>query len=207
MPPSPGASPTSRLSAISCRVLRRGAGRGRINPYQRDPAELEAAVDQAGHARSDASDRRHREELHHRRDQLRGGQPPEDDRYAQGQDRRHRELHSRTGRWRSARPRASSRSSDGARPLGRSIRPCAARARAAHDVSHIHIRYIWPLPSNLGTLLQSYEQHPRAGDEYRPAEDRAARPVSWSTPSRSTKSPANPSGSPRSKHAIDQALA
>ncbi len=33
------------------------------------------------------------------------------------------------------------------------------RARAAGgDVSHIHIRHLWPLPRNLGTLLRSYER-------------------------------------------------
>ncbi len=33
------------------------------------------------------------------------------------------------------------------------------RARAAGaDVSHIHIRHLWPLPRNLGTLLKSYER-------------------------------------------------
>ncbi|NWO96467.1 2-oxoglutarate ferredoxin oxidoreductase subunit alpha, partial [Escherichia coli] len=26
-----------------------------------------------------------------------------------------------------------------------------------HDVSHVHIRHIWPLPKNLGALLKSYE--------------------------------------------------
>ena len=32
-----------------------------------------------------------------------------------------------------------------------------SRARG-HDVSHIHLRYIWPLPRNLGDLLRSYER-------------------------------------------------
>ena len=33
------------------------------------------------------------------------------------------------------------------------------RARAnGTDVSHIHIRHLWPLPRNLGTLLKSYER-------------------------------------------------
>ncbi len=33
------------------------------------------------------------------------------------------------------------------------------RARAAGaDVSHIHIRHLWPFPRNLGTLLRSYEK-------------------------------------------------
>jgi 2-oxoglutarate ferredoxin oxidoreductase subunit alpha len=26
------------------------------------------------------------------------------------------------------------------------------------DVSHIHLRYIWPLPRNLGDLLKGYDQ-------------------------------------------------
>ena len=29
---------------------------------------------------------------------------------------------------------------------------------AGYDVSHIHLRYIWPLPRNLGDLLRSYDQ-------------------------------------------------
>jgi 2-oxoglutarate ferredoxin oxidoreductase subunit alpha len=32
-----------------------------------------------------------------------------------------------------------------------------ARMRGA-DVSHIHLRYLWPLPRNLGPLLRSYER-------------------------------------------------
>jgi len=32
-----------------------------------------------------------------------------------------------------------------------------ARSRGA-DVSHIHLRYLWPLPRNLGTLLRNYQQ-------------------------------------------------
>ena len=32
-----------------------------------------------------------------------------------------------------------------------------ARARGL-DVSHIHVRHIWPLPKNLGQLLKSYEK-------------------------------------------------
>ena len=33
------------------------------------------------------------------------------------------------------------------------------RARAkGHDVSHIHVRHVWPLPGNLGDLLKSYEK-------------------------------------------------
>jgi 2-oxoglutarate ferredoxin oxidoreductase subunit alpha len=27
-----------------------------------------------------------------------------------------------------------------------------------YDVSHIHLRYIWPLPRNLGELLHSYDK-------------------------------------------------
>jgi 2-oxoglutarate ferredoxin oxidoreductase subunit alpha len=39
-------------------------------------------------------------------------------------------------------------------PIAQAVR----RARAkGHDVSHVHIRHIWPLPSNLGDLLKSYE--------------------------------------------------
>jgi 2-oxoglutarate ferredoxin oxidoreductase subunit alpha len=30
--------------------------------------------------------------------------------------------------------------------------------REGLDVSHIHVRHIWPLPANLGELLKSYDQ-------------------------------------------------
>ncbi|WP_034159430.1 2-oxoacid:acceptor oxidoreductase subunit alpha [Sphingomonas sp. ERG5] len=30
--------------------------------------------------------------------------------------------------------------------------------RKGHDVSHIHIRHIWPMPANLGELLKGYDQ-------------------------------------------------
>ena len=39
-------------------------------------------------------------------------------------------------------------------PIAQAVR--RARARG-HDVSHVHIRHIWPLPKNLGDLLSSYE--------------------------------------------------
>ena len=32
-----------------------------------------------------------------------------------------------------------------------------ARARGL-DVSHVHVRYVWPLPENLGDLLKGYEK-------------------------------------------------
>ncbi|MEP9360610.1 2-oxoacid:acceptor oxidoreductase subunit alpha [Sphingomonas sp. KR3-1] len=39
-------------------------------------------------------------------------------------------------------------------PIAQAVR----RARSkGHDVSHVHIRHIWPLPKNLGALLGSYE--------------------------------------------------
>ncbi|MDE0702746.1 MAG: 2-oxoacid:acceptor oxidoreductase subunit alpha [Rhodospirillaceae bacterium] len=39
-------------------------------------------------------------------------------------------------------------------PIGRAVSNMRARG---HDVSHIHIRHIWPMPRNLGDLLNSYE--------------------------------------------------
>ncbi|NIJ64620.1 2-oxoglutarate ferredoxin oxidoreductase subunit alpha [Sphingomonas leidyi] len=39
-------------------------------------------------------------------------------------------------------------------PIAQAVR--RARSRG-HDVSHVHIRHIWPLPKNLGDLLKSYE--------------------------------------------------
>tara|TARA_R110000782_G_scaffold48551_1_gene106199 strand:+ start:41101 stop:42984 length:1884 start_codon:yes stop_codon:yes gene_type:complete len=39
------------------------------------------------------------------------------------------------------------------------IHQAVKRARAkGHDVSHIHIRHIWPMPKNMGDLLKSYER-------------------------------------------------
>jgi len=39
------------------------------------------------------------------------------------------------------------------------IHQAVRRKRAeGHDVSHIHIRHIWPLPANLGELLKSYDK-------------------------------------------------
>ena len=39
------------------------------------------------------------------------------------------------------------------------IEQAVLRARAGGaDVSHIHLRHIWPLPRNLGTLLRGYEK-------------------------------------------------
>ena len=40
-------------------------------------------------------------------------------------------------------------------PIQQGVR--RARARGA-DVSHIHVRYLWPLPRNLGALLRNYER-------------------------------------------------
>ncbi len=39
-------------------------------------------------------------------------------------------------------------------PIAQAVR--RARGRG-HDVSHLHLRHIWPLPENLGDLLKSYE--------------------------------------------------
>jgi 2-oxoglutarate ferredoxin oxidoreductase subunit alpha len=39
------------------------------------------------------------------------------------------------------------------------IRQAVRRARAkGQDVSHIHVRHIWPMPANLGELLKSYDK-------------------------------------------------
>jgi 2-oxoglutarate ferredoxin oxidoreductase subunit alpha len=39
------------------------------------------------------------------------------------------------------------------------IHQAVRRARnKGHDVSHIHIRHVWPLPKNLGDLLKSYDR-------------------------------------------------
>ena len=40
-------------------------------------------------------------------------------------------------------------------PINRAVQILRADG---HDVSHIHIRHIWPLPANLENLLGGYEQ-------------------------------------------------
>lgn len=39
------------------------------------------------------------------------------------------------------------------------IRKAVQRARSAgHDVAHVHIRYLWPFPANLGALLKGFDK-------------------------------------------------
>jgi 2-oxoglutarate ferredoxin oxidoreductase subunit alpha len=40
-------------------------------------------------------------------------------------------------------------------PISRAVNNMRAEGK---DVSHIHLRHIWPLPKNLGTLLKSYKK-------------------------------------------------
>ncbi len=40
-------------------------------------------------------------------------------------------------------------------PIHQAVRRALARGL---DVSHIHVRHIWPLPANLGDLLRGYDQ-------------------------------------------------
>ncbi len=40
-------------------------------------------------------------------------------------------------------------------PIHQAVRKARAKG---HDVSHIHVRHIWPMPSNLGDLLKSYDK-------------------------------------------------
>ena len=40
-------------------------------------------------------------------------------------------------------------------PIHQAVRRMRAKG---HDVSHIHVRHIWPMPSNLGELLHSYDK-------------------------------------------------
>jgi 2-oxoglutarate ferredoxin oxidoreductase subunit alpha len=40
-------------------------------------------------------------------------------------------------------------------PIHQAVRRCRD---AGHDVSHIHLRHIWPMPGNLGELLRSYDK-------------------------------------------------
>ena len=64
-------------------------------------------------------------------------------------------------------------------PIHQAVR--RARARG-HDVSHIHIRHIWPLPKNLGDLLKVLRPDHRTGNEQGPVQDPAPRPVSRRCP-------------------------
>ena len=86
------------------------------------------------------------------------GRSPGDDRHPRRQGARRRQFDPRPGRVPRPRGRRSWRWSAGARPSGRSTRPCAARSPAGKDVAHIHVRHIWPLPKNLGALLKGFEQ-------------------------------------------------
>jgi pyruvate/2-oxoacid:ferredoxin oxidoreductase alpha subunit len=48
---------------------------------------------------------------------------------------------------------------DNRRTRAERLQQAVRRARAdGADVSHIHIRYLWPFPNNLGTLLRSYQR-------------------------------------------------
>ncbi len=40
-------------------------------------------------------------------------------------------------------------------PIHQAVRKARAKG---HDVSHIHVRHIWPMPKNLGDLLKSYDK-------------------------------------------------
>ena len=40
-------------------------------------------------------------------------------------------------------------------PIHQAVRKARAKG---HDVSHIHVRHIWPMPANLGDLLKSYDK-------------------------------------------------
>ena len=40
-------------------------------------------------------------------------------------------------------------------PIRQAVEICRQRG---HDVAHIHIRHIWPLPANLGELLRGYRR-------------------------------------------------
>ena len=40
-------------------------------------------------------------------------------------------------------------------PIHQAVRKARAKG---HDVSHIHVRHIWPMPANLGELLKSYDK-------------------------------------------------
>jgi 2-oxoglutarate ferredoxin oxidoreductase subunit alpha len=137
-------------------LKRAGARRRPLQPYARD--EKGAAVDQARHAGPDAPHRRHRE----------AGDTGHID-YSpanhQAMTDLRREARSRASRIAfpirrvaSAASAASSPSSAGARTFG-PIHQAVRRARAkGQDVSHVHIRHIWPMPKNLGELLKGYDK-------------------------------------------------
>ena len=86
----------------------------------------------------------------HRQHRLRAGQPSGDDRRAQGQGGRHRRAHPAAVR--------STLGEDGGElvvvgwgstfgPIHQAVRRMRAKG---FDVSHVHLRHIWPMPQNLG---------------------------------------------------------
>ena len=151
----PDASRTCRGSRSS---IRRAAGDGEaFQPYARERA-AGPALGLARHARADAPHRRAGEAGHHRRGELRPGQPPAHGRAAGREDRRHRPGHSAAGGRRPGRA-ASCWWSAGAAPTARwpppSRRLLAARAsRSPTPICATSIR----CPANLGEILRRYDR-------------------------------------------------
>ena len=83
--------------------------------------------------------------------------PPAHDGHADRQDRPRRRVHPRAG----SGDRGGGRQARDRRlgvDLRFAIRIAVLRARLrGFDVSHIHLRHVWPLPRNLGELLDSYD--------------------------------------------------
>ena len=151
---------------------------GRINPYQRDPQTLKRVWIKPGTPG-----------LTHRIGGIEKGFTTGEISYEPANHQKMTDtrkakidgiaqVHSASRRCRWVIPTASLPWSDGARPTGRSSRPCGGRGRAAPTSAISILRYLWPLPRNLGRIATQLRAHSRSGDEYRPTEDRSPRPVS-----------------------------
>ena len=109
---------------------------------------------------------------------------------APAEDRRHRRRHPAAGGRRAGR-RATCWSSAGAAPTAPSAAPSSGCRRKGWSVAHAHLRYLNPLPQNIGDVLRSYKQVLVPELNLGQLSHAAARASSWSTPRASTRSRAS----------------
>ena len=159
--------------------------------------KAQAAVGQAGHAGTAPPHRWDREGARHRQHRLFARQPPGDDRYSPGQSAGDR--HPRPGRSNSATKSGKLVVVGWGSTFGPIHQAVRRARRRGLDVSAC------PYPPHLADAQESWRiaealrEDPRTGNEHRPAQDRAARPVPGRCQDRSTRSAASRSASSRSK--------